>query len=343
MLYGHEKTSFLQLPTPLEYLPNVSEDLGCEFYIKRDDLTGLGMGGNKLRKLEYLIHEAQEQGATAIITVGGAQTNHGRLTAAVAAKFGMKCTICAVDPWPGELSANLLLDRIMGAEVVLQEPLPNMSEPDQLAAMVALVRNQYEAQGEVVYEIPLGGSNLVGMLGYYECGQEIHRQKTQLGLPAGSRLFCGVGSIGTYLGLYTGLRDCGSDLKLTGIAISPFGAAKEQRIMEYFQEVKADFGFAWDAVREDFHIETGYTRGGYNNPSQEVRDGIYHMARREAIFLDPCYTGKVYAGIRDMVQEGKIQKGETVIMLHSGGHPGLNTPHHRAEFEKELMGGVHIL
>jgi len=343
MLYGHEKVSFLQLPTPLEYLPNVSADLGCAFYIKRDDLTGLGMGGNKLRKLEYLLHEAQEQGATAIITVGGAQTNHGRLTAAVAAKFGMKCTICAVDPWPGELSANLLLDRIMGAEIVLQKPLPGMGEPDQLAAMVALVRNQYEAQGEVVYEIPLGGSNLIGMLGYCECAQEIHRQKTELGLPENTRLFSGVGSIGTYLGLYVGLRGCNSDLKLTGIAISPFTDVKEQRIMEYFAEVKADFGFEWDATREDFHIETGYTRGGYNNLSQEVRDAIYHMARKEAILLDPCYTGKVYAGILDMIKEGKIRKGETIIMLHSGGQPGLNTPHHREAFEKELMGGVHIL
>ena len=121
MLLGHEKVSFLHLPTPLEYLPGVSQDLGVEFYIKRDDLTNLGVGGNKLRKLEYLLKDAQDQGCTMLLTLGGAQTNHGRLTAAVAAKYGMKCAIVCVDPYPGELSANLLLDRLMGAEVILKK------------------------------------------------------------------------------------------------------------------------------------------------------------------------------------------------------------------------------
>lgn len=341
MLYGHEKTAFLELPTPLEYLPNISEDLGCNFYIKRDDLTGLGMGGNKLRKLEYLLRDAEEKGATAIVTVGGAQTNHGRLTAAVAAKYGLKCTICAVDAWPGEVSANILLDRIMGAEIMLQAP-DGRPESEQLDALLRLAREKYAAEGETVYEIPMGGSNVVGMLGYYECAQEVDRQAREMGLN-NARLFCGVGSLGTYMGLFVGLRDCGSALKLTGIAISPFGEYKEQRIVDYFREVRANFGFAWDARREDFDIETGYTRGGYNNPSAEVREAIYHMARREAVILDPCYTGKAYAGMRDMVKEGKIRPGETVILLHSGGQPGINTPHHRVEFERELMGGIHIL
>lgn len=116
-----KKVQILHLPTPLEYLPNISGDLGVEFYIKRDDLTNLGGGGNKLRKLEYLVADAQSQGATVLLTVGGAQTNHGRLTAAAAAKFGMKCVIVCVDEYPGELSANLLLDRLMGAEVVLKK------------------------------------------------------------------------------------------------------------------------------------------------------------------------------------------------------------------------------
>ena len=341
MIYGHEKTSFLELPTPLQHLENVSRDLCVDFWIKRDDLTSLGMGGNKLRKLEYLIHEAQEQGATAVITVGGLQTNHGRLTAAVAAKYGMKCTICAVDEWPGEVSANVLLDRLMGAEVVVQAP-NGKPEDEQLSDLVAMTKEKYEAAGEKVYVIPLGGSSVTGLLGYYECAQETDRQARELGI-GDARFFSGVGSFGTFMGLFIGLKDCGSKLDLTGISISPFGQEKEERIVRYFNETKKNFGFAWDACRADFHIEKNYTRGGYNNVCAEVREAIYHMARKEAIILDPCYTGKVYAGMLDMIREGKIKQGETVIMLHSGGQPGINTPHHRAEFEKELMDGVHVL
>lgn len=121
MLFGQEKVSFLNTPTPLERLPRISEELGLDFYIKRDDLTNLGVGGNKLRKLEYLLADAKRQGATTLLTMGGAQTNHGRLTAAVAAKYGMKCVIVCLDDYPGEVSANILLDRLMGAEVVLKK------------------------------------------------------------------------------------------------------------------------------------------------------------------------------------------------------------------------------
>ena len=207
-MLGHEKVSFLHLPTPLEYLPGVSKDLGVEFYIKRDDLTNLGVGGNKLRKLEYLLKDAQDQGCTMLLTLGGAQTNHGRLTAAVAAKFGMKCAIVCVDPYPGELSANLLLDRLMGAEVILKKD-DGRPESEQFAETAAAVKARYEAQGEKVYEIPIGGSSDVGMLGYYECAMELTEQAKQMGLEDAT-VISAVGSIGTYMGLYCGLKNEGS-------------------------------------------------------------------------------------------------------------------------------------
>ena len=341
MLLGHEKVSFLHLPTPLEYLPGVSEDLGVQFYIKRDDLTNLGVGGNKLRKLEYLLKDAQEHGATMLLTLGGAQTNHGRLTAAVAAKYGMKCAIVCVDDYPGELSANLLLDRLFGAEVILKH---NDGRPEevQFAETAAQVKARYEAQGETVYEIPVGGSNVEGILGYYECAMELTKQAHAMGLDDAT-VYDAVGSIGTYMGLYCGLKNEGSPLGLVGIAISPFLEAKEARIMEYFREVKKTYGLHIDARREDFHIEKGYTRGAYNNPCKEVRDAVRYMAGREGIILDPCYTGKAFAGILDMVREGKIAKGSKLIFLHTGGLPGIYTKHQRVEFEKELMDGVTIL
>ena len=119
MSLGCKKVPFLDLPTPIEYLPNISRELGINLYLKRDDLTGLGMGGNKLRKLEYFLYDAQQQGATMLLTTGGVQTNHGRLTAAVAAKYGLKCAIDANDEYPGEISDNILNERMMGADVIL--------------------------------------------------------------------------------------------------------------------------------------------------------------------------------------------------------------------------------
>lgn len=341
MLFGHEKVPFLHLPTPIEFLPRMSEKLGIELYMKRDDLTNLGMGGNKLRKLEYLLYDAQQKGATMLLTVGGAQTNHGRLTAAVAAKFGMRCAILCIDDYPGEVSANILLDRLMGAEVVLKKS-DGRDEGEQFRELSAQMRAKYEAEGEVVYEIPIGGSNVIGCLGYFECAQELDRQVREANL-ADSRLICGVGSLGTYIGLYAGLRYEKSPLHLTGVAISPFADAKEAHLREYYEQIKDVFGFDTPFARADFDIETAYVREGYNKPNPVVRQAIYDMASTEAIILDPCYTGKMFAGVCDMVREGKLKQGERVILLHTGGQPAINTPFHRVEMERELMDGVIIL
>lgn len=342
MLPQRKKISFLgSLPTPIDYLATLSKELGVEMYMKRDDLTPFGAGGNKLRKLEYLLYDAIQKGATTLLTVGGAQTNHGRLTAAIATKYGMKCVIVCVDDYPGEISANMLLDTIMDAEVVLKKNDGRDFEV-QAAETIAAVKARYEAAGETVYEIPVGGSNTIGMLGYYECAEEITAQAKAMGLNDAT-VISGVGSMGTYVGLYCGLKNEGSPLALTGIAISPLNEQKDKRIVEYFNEVKKDYNLTIDASRQDFHIEAGYSRGAYDNPDPDVRRAIYRMARAEAIILDPCYTGKVFAGILDMIAEGKIKKGEKIIMLHTGGMPGIYTKHHRIEFEKELMGHITII
>lgn len=340
MPFNVKKLSFVE-KTPLQYLPAMSRELGIELYIKRDDLTALGAGGNKLRKLEYLAADAIDKGATMLLTVGGAQTNHGRLTAAVAAKYGLKCAIAAIDEYPGEVSANILLDRIMGCDLILKAD-DGTDEGAQFDALVPQLTAEYEAKGEKVYYIPMGGSNALGALGYYDCAMELTEQAAELDL-GDARVVSAVGSIGTYMGLFCGLKNEASPLRLTGIAISPFGDGKEKRLMEYFAQMKADYALSCDAVREDFHIEKGYTRGAYNNPDAAVRQAIYRMARAEAVLLDPCYTGKAFAGLIDMVEEGKIQKGEKVIFLHTGGFPGLYTKHHRIEFENELLDGVRII
>lgn len=341
MLLNHEKIPFLHLPTPLEYLPSLSEELGISFYIKRDDLTGLGMGGNKLRKLEYFLADAKAKGATTLLTMGGAQTNHGRLTAAVAARYRMKCIITSIDNYPGEVSANILLDRLMGCEVILKknDGRPASIQYDELNAKVIAER---ESKGESVYVIPIGGSNELGTLGYYECAMELTAQAEEQSL-RDARIISTVGSMGTYMGLFLGLKNEASPLSLTGISILPYEGGARSFAKKYFERTRDFLQLPLSAEEADFDIEEGYIREGYNIPNKQVRNAIYHMARREAIILDPCYTGKTFAGILDMVKEGKIKKGETIIFLHTGGQPGINTPAHRIEMERELKDGVTVL
>ena len=340
MAFNVDKLHILD-ETPLQYLPSMSRVLGIQLFIKRDDLTPFGAGGNKLRKLEYLVQDALNQKATMLITVGGGQTNHGRQTAAMAAKYGLKCAIVAIDDYPGELSANMLLDRLFGCDLILKSD-DGRRESVQFEELTDRVIKEYEAKGEKVYFIPLGGSNMIGDLGYYDCAVELDRQAKELGIP-NARVIDAVGSMGTHLGLYCGLKDNKSDLHLTGIAIMPFSKAKGEKMVSELIKLKMTYGMDVDGTIEDLDVETGYVRGGYNLPSKEVRDAIKLMASKEGILLDPCYTGKAMAGLIDMVFEGKIQQGEDVIFMHTGGMPGLYTPHHRVEFEKELMDGVRII
>lgn len=340
MSFNVDKLNILY-ETPVEYMPAISRELGIEFYLKRDDLTPIGAGGNKVRKLDYLVKEAIDKGATTLITVGGGQTNHGRQTAALAAKYGLKCAILAVDEYPGELTANMLLDRLFGCELYLKKPdgRPGSVQMDEL---IESVTAKYEAEGKKVYFIPMGGSNALGALGYYDCAVELDRQAEEMGLE-GARVIDTVGSTGTFAGLYAGLKDIRSSLHLTGVAIMPFGQKSFDRLEEHLKEIRDTYGMEFEVDQTDFDIETGYVRGGYNLPSSEVREAVVLMASKEGILMDPCYTGKAFAGVMDMVREGKIRQGEKVIFIHTGGMPGLYTPAHRVEFEKELMNGVHIL
>jgi len=343
MLNGHEKVSFLHLPTPLEYLPRVSEDLGIELYIKRDDLTNLGTGGNKLRKLEYFLYDAQQKGATALVTVGGPQTNHGRLTAAVAAKFGMKCTIVAVGEDPGEISGNILLDRIMGADVYVVVPDGTKTEDELEEEGAQEAMKRYEAAGEVPYFVPMGGSNELGILGYWECAEELDKQAKSMGL-GDARVVVTTGSLGTYMGLFVGLHECGSAMHLTGICISPSSdPVPAKRAIGYFNRCKEFLNLKWQAEESDFDMINKYHYGAYNNAVADVRESVYYMGRKEGIILDACYTGKTFNAIRKMVAAGEIKKGEKVIFIHTGGVPGIYGATHRIPMEEELKSGLHIV
>lgn len=338
MLFGYEKIDILHLPTPLEHLRNVSQDLGVDVYCKRDDLTNLATGGNKLRKLEYFLKDALDKGATMLITEGGAQTNHGRLTAAVAAKYGLKCAIVTADEYPGEISANLLLDGMMGCAVHFVKDMETGRQR---------VIDSYTAAGEKVYYVPMGGSNEIGMLGYVECAIELDAQAREMGISDAS-VYVTVGSMGTYLGMLLGLRECGSALRLVGVNVLPYegdGSDEENlrsALWDYYGRACEAYGKDFGLDPDDFEITTAYTHGAYNNPVEEVREVMYYLARKEAIIIDPCYTGKTFEAVIDGAKTGAIKPGSSVIFMHTGGLPGIYTKHHRVELEKELMPYMHI-
>lgn len=342
MTLGKEKINYLNIPTPLHRLDRISEDLGINLYLKRDDITNFGTGGNKLRKLEYFVKDALDQGATCLVTVGGAQTNHGRLTASVAAKYGMKAVIVAVDPYPGEISANLLLDGIMGCDVYLVQEDGVHTEDELLQAQVDRITAEMEAKGEKVYYIPMGGSNELGILGYYDCALELAEQTNSMGLDD-VRVVTTVGSMGTYMGLAVGIANEELPLRLTGVSILPNELSAKETAEEYFDRVKAFYNLELEMNADSFDITEDYIYGAYNNPVKEVRDAIYYMGRKEGIIMDPCYTGKAFCGLLDMVKKGIIEKGENVVMIHTGGIPGIYTKHHRVEFERELEQYIHIV
>ncbi|NLA70521.1 MAG: pyridoxal-phosphate dependent enzyme [Clostridiales bacterium] len=337
MSLGHDKINFLHLPTPLEKLENISKDLGIELYIKRDDLTPLATGGNKLRKLEYFLKDAMDQGATMLITEGGAQTNHGRLTAAVATKFGMKCAIITEDEYPGEMSANLLLDGILGCPVYF---VSNMETGRQA------VIDKYASEGEKVYYVPMGGSNELGILGYYDCASELTVQAKEMGLED-AQVYVTVGSMGTYLGMKLSFELENSPLGLTGVNVLPYDGDGDEKanlldaLEDYYGKIKSFYNLDLNLTKENFDITTDYIYGAYNNCVEEVREALYYIARKEAIIIDPCYTGKTFDAILGRVKSGEIKPGSKVIFIHTGGYPGIYTKHHRLAMENELMGYMH--
>ena len=223
----------------------------------------------------------------------------------------------------------------------------------QTKALQAVI-DKFTEEGEKVYYVPMGGSNEIGMLGYVECAMELDRQARELGI-GDATVYVTVGSMGTYLGMLIGLKECRSDLKLAGINVLPYSddAADEKANDEALREALCDYyknvcetfaGYSenWGITADDFNIMTHYIHGAYNNAVAEVREVMYYLARKEAIIIDPCYTGKTFEALVDGAKSGSIEKGSNVIFMHTGGLPGIYTKHHRVELERELMPYMHM-
>lgn len=330
--------------TPIHKLENLSKKYKIDIYIKRDDLTGYALGGNKLRKLDYLLKDALNHSCNVLLTYGGVQTNHGRLTAAVAARFGLKCGIIMDGPAPDNISGNLVLDKMMGADLFFMDDTDFKNDSREtyktkykklLDKTTEEVVNMYEKKGDKVYIIPVGGSSPIGAAGYVMAAKEIKDQLVKINLNI-DYVFTGFGSTGTYGGLYLGTKYFNAGFIPVGIAVSEKDEAEIQEKVNYIKETNKFLELNVNVDRSDMLIEKDYVGMGYNIPDADTRKYIYLMAREEAIILDPCYTGKTFKGMIKMIEEGKIPREKKVMLLHTGGVPGLFSEEHLEAMQEEI-------
>lgn len=338
------KTGFYN--TPIHKLDNLSKKYGINIYIKRDDMTGYACGGNKLRKLDYLLQDALDKKCTVLLTYGGAQTNHGRLTAAVAARFGLKCGIIMDGPAPKKATGNLILDKMMGADLFFMDDTSFKDEESEikkakynelLKKTTDEVVKMYENQGEKVYMIPVGGSSPVGAAGYVMTAKEIKDQLEEMNVNI-DYIFTGFGSVGTYGGLYLGAKYFNANFTPVGICVSHKNESEIQEKVDYIKETNDFLELGVDVQSTDMLIEKGYVGVSYNVPDPITRKYVYMMAREEAIILDACYTGKVFRGMIEMIEKGEIPKNKNVMLLHTGGLPGIFSEGHEDAMQEELWG-----
>lgn len=295
-------------PTPVQKLENISRLTGRNIYIKRDDLSGLGLGGNKIRKLEFLLADAAQQGAKVVFTTGGAQSNHAMLTAAAAGKLGMKAVLVLKKRGVTDCVGNQLLERLMGTDV-------RFVDTDDYADIYAEMDRIGQEMGRPYYKIPCGGSNALGALGYVACAREIAGQGLRF-----DHIVCAEGSGGTMAGLALGAKLFLPGTRVHGMMVDtdPFDEITPA-LMRQTAELLA---VSPEITSADYPLRD-MCGPGYAVPSEAGNAAVKLMAEREGIFLDPVYTGKAFAGLLEMAEEGAFAEKDNILFLHSGGAGGL--------------------
>ena len=304
---------FAHLPTPIEELPRLSEKLGGpKILVKRDDQTGLAFGGNKTRKLEFLVAEALEQGAKMLISGGALQSNHCRQTAAAAARFGLDCTLVLNGEMPEHPSANLLLDQMFGAEIVT---IADRAYRDQT---LQATYDKAVAEGRKPYLVTYGGSSPTGALGYAYAVKEFMEQNVHA-----DWIVFGTSSGGTHAGLVLGQRVFGYKGKVLGISIDEPEEWLKTRVSALASDASEKMGERIEFDPAEVLANADYCRAGYGVLTDAEREGVKLFAKLEGLLLDPVYTGRAAAGMIDLIRKGFFKKDETLLFWHTGGQPAL--------------------
>ncbi len=317
------------LPTPLDEAPRLREALGgparCpKILIKRDDLTGLALGGNKARKLEFLIGDALRQQATTVITTGAAQSNHARMTAAAARAAGLRVELVLTADADPPMQGNLLLDRIFGAVLHYVPPPadPTLATSDEEEAKVAEVIASLQARGERPYLIPIGGSSGIGVLGYFSGTPELLAQLEERRERA-ARLYFASGSRGTQAGITLGAKHFGAPYEVYGVAVSGGESFKRERALRIGNEAATLARIATRLTPDDLVTDQNFIGPGYGMATPECVEAIRLLAETEGILLDPVYTAKAMAALIHHARAGALDPSASVVFVHTGGVPAL--------------------
>jgi len=315
-----KKLNLAQTPTPIQKLERLSESLGGPtLYIKRDDLTGSGLSGNKVRKLEFTLYEALQEGADTVITCGGIGSNHARATAVAARQLGLT-PVLVLRGKPGDYpDGNLLLDSLLGAELKFISREDYSNSRDEIMRELA---DRLEAEGHHAYVIPEGASNAIGAWGYANAFGEVLQQIAERRLEIDAIVFA-VGSGGTQAGLLIGRSASGWDGEILGVNVCDDEAFFKQRIGHILDNFQQKYSTPLSVSENDIHLIDGYVGRGYALNRPEELQIIKEVAQLEGIFLDPTYTGKAMFGLMDQIKKGRFKKGQHVLFIHTGGIFGL--------------------
>jgi D-cysteine desulfhydrase family pyridoxal phosphate-dependent enzyme len=314
----YTRETLTRRPTPLDHLPQLSEKLGVEFYIKRDDLTDLALGGDKPRKLEYEIAKARADGADMIVTCGSSQSNHARLTTAAAKKLGLDCSLVLSRDQHKAFQGNLLSVVLMGPDIRFVETADHWDLESQALELCEDLRSQ----GRRPYYIPVSGTTPLSCLGYVEAGLELSQQIEGEKLEFDA-IYTPFGTGGIFSALLLTLRAEGITSALQGISVNRETATCLENLEEWWAAISNSLNREEDGQRGEYAIHDEFIGQEYGHATDEGLDAILLMAQREGIFLDPVYSGKVFAGALAHIEEGRWIKGDRILMVHSGGVPAL--------------------